>query len=120
MANLVFTPAEVNVTMTKGDSLSIEVELQNDNGTAYGLPSGTLVFTSSIKKVSDSTSAGSFTCTQVGTSNKINMYMSPSTSAALVPATQYKYDLQMSEGSDSTGTKKTFIKGTIDVESDVT
>ena len=48
------------------------------------------------------------------------MYMSPTISAALVPGTQYKYDLQMAAGNDSTGTKKTFIKGTIDVESDVT
>jgi len=120
MANLVFTPAEVNISMTKGDSLSMNVELQNDNGTDYGLPAGVLTFTSSIKKVSDSASAGAFTCTQVGTSNVITMYMSPATSAALVPGTQYKYDLQMSVGTDSTGTKKTFIKGTIDVESDVT
>lgn len=120
MANLVFTPTEVNISMTKGDSLNMKVTLQNDNGTAYGLPAGTLAFTSLIKKVSDSSSAGNFTCTQVGTSNEIIMYMSPSTSAALVPGTQYKYDLQMSVGTDSTGTKKTFIKGTIDVESDVT
>ena len=120
MANLVFTPAEVNLTMSKGDSLSMNVTLQNDDGTAYGLPAGALTFTSSIKKVSDSTSAGTFTCTQVGSTNVITMYMSPTTSAALVPGTQYKYDLQMASGNDSTGTKKTFIKGTIDVESDVT
>lgn len=120
MANLVFTPTEVNILITKGDSLSMNVTLQNEDGTAYVLPGGTLTFTSSIKKVSDSTSAGTFTCTQVGTTNVITMYMSPTTSAALVLGTQYKYDLQMVSGNDATGIKKTFIKGTIDVESDVT
>jgi hypothetical protein len=119
MSTLTVVPPTYDLEIYRGDSLEFDFvpHLSGDvDGTpTYAFPNGTLAFTSSIKDV-NGLSKGAFAVTK-STATKINMKLTPATTAALAPGVTYYYDLQMS--SNSGADVFTFVKGTIIVTGDI-
>lgn len=114
MTTLSFLPTSVDLSIYKGDSVSLDVDLVNSDGSAYSF-AGTPTFTANIETSSGS-SSGSFTCTYSG--NTVTMKATAATTGALTPGTTYYYDLQMVISSPAT--TRTWLKGQITVEADIT
>lgn len=122
-ASLSLQPAQFDLSIYKGDSVSVDFVLKNADGTAYTVPavnSGT-GWSANIEKA-DGTSAGTFTLSI--TDNTLTAYATPTVTAALDPAITYVYDIQynwkVGSGGSAVVYNKTFIRGNITVTGDVT
>ena len=119
MSKLTVIPPSYDLEIYRGDSLEFNFipHLSADvNGTpTYSFPSGSLTFTAGIED-SAGVSKGSFAVTK-SNATTLNMKLTPTTTAALVPGTTYYYDVQMS--SNSGADVITFVRGTITVTGDI-
>jgi hypothetical protein len=107
-------PKRYDIVIYQGDTLTFSMVLKN-GATPIDITGWTAL--AQIKKVSDSTAAEtpSLTVTVGTTDGKVTISLSDTGTSALQGATDYKYDVQLSDGTN----KRTFIGGKITVTEDI-
>jgi hypothetical protein len=108
-------PKRYDIELYQGDTFSFSLVLKN-GGTPINVTGWTAQ--AQIKKSSDNTPGETPSLSVVvGTSDgKFTISLTDTGTAALQGATEYKYDVQLSDGTE----KRTFIGGTIKVTEDIT
>lgn len=115
-------PTTVNLTVYKGDSINLKINLI-ESGATYTIPSGG-TWLGKIKKTSDATFPATFTVTTETPATAFKVYLaggSGSTgTSGLIPGDAYTYDIQYTWIESSITYIRTFIKGSITVLDEVT
>lgn len=108
-------PKRYDIELYQGDTFSFSLVLKN-GGTPINVTGWTAQ--AQIKKVSDSSPGETPNlAVTVGTSDgKFTISLTDTATAALQGNTEYKYDVQLSDGTE----KRTFIGGVITVTEDIT
>lgn len=109
-------PKRYDIELYQGDTFSFYLVLKDVNNNPLNITGWT--GSAQIKKVSDSSAGETPTLTlAIGTTDgKVTVSLSSTETAALSGTTDYKYDIQLSDGSS----KRTYIGGKITVTEDVT
>ena len=110
-------PKRYDIVIYQGDTFTFNVVLKDSLDVPLDVTGWTPE--AQIKKVSDNTPAETPNLTAVAgtTDGKITVTLSGTGSSALYGATEYKYDLQVT---DTSGNVRTFLGGKITVTEDVT
>ena len=108
-------PADQDLIITRGDTETIVVTIQDDNGTAINITGRT--YRAQIRSSQDSTTVrGSFTCTVTsGASGQVTCVLAAADSATLSPGLAY-WDLE----EHASGIISTILSGNVTVLADVT
>jgi len=108
-------PADQDLIITRGDTETIVVTIQDDNGTAINITGRT--YRAQIRTSQDSTTVrGSFTCTVTsGASGQVTCVLAAADSATLT-AGNYFWDLE----ENASGVISTILAGNVTVLADVT
>ena len=111
-----YLPKRYDISIYQGDTFKFDLVLKDTNGVALDITGWTGL--AQIKKVSDSSAAETPTISvAVGTTDgKITASISNTGTSALQEATEYKYDIQLT---DLAGNVRTFIGGVITITEDV-
>lgn len=108
-------PERYDIEVYKGDTLFFNLVLRGDKGTPLDLTGWTAK--AQIKKVNDSSpgETPNLIVNIDGPTGTVNIGLTDTDSAALSQSTVYKYDVQLSDGTNT----RTFIGGTIRVTEDI-
>ena len=108
-------PKRYDIELYQGDTFSFDLILKDSNNAALNVTGWTAL--AQIKKVADNTAGETpaLTATVGTTDGKITISLTSTESAALQGPTEYKYDVQLNDGS----TKRTYIGGKITITEDV-
>jgi hypothetical protein len=108
-------PADQDLIITRGDTETIVVTIQNDAGTAINITGRT--YRAQIRSTQDSTTIkASFTCTVTsGASGQVTCVLAAADSATLTPGLAY-WDLE----ENASGIISTILAGSVTVLADVT
>ena len=109
-------PKRYDIELYQGDTFSFALVLKNSGGTPINVTGWTAQ--AQVRKVSDDSPGETPTMTVVvgTTDGKLTISLSDTGTAALQGETEYKYDVQVNDGTE----KRTFIGGKITVTEDVT
>lgn len=109
------SPAKQNLTVTRGDTLTLVVVMTTDGATPINITGRT--YAAQMRTSPDAASASAtFTCTLSDAANgEVTCTVSAATTAALSPG-QFVWDLQET----ASGTVATVLTGTVTVVADVT
>lgn len=108
-------PADQDLILTRGDTETLVVTIQDDNGSAINITGRT--YRAQVRSSQDSTTIkASFTCTVTsGASGQVTCVLSATDSATL-PSGQYYWDLE----ENASGVVSTILAGNVTVFADVT
>lgn len=109
------TPAEQDLVVTRGDTLTVNVVMTTDGTTPINITGR--VYTSQVRQFPDDpTTSGSFVCTITdGAAGELQLVMAASTTAAM-DSGNYYWDLQ----ENASGVISTVLAGAFVVLADVT
>ena len=114
MSAISILPTVFDLTIYRGDSVNIEFVIEN-----YELSEGA-DWKSSVKSGATFIQEATVNASIAPGNQVLQFLLSPSETTDLVPGTNYSYDIQMSKTINSLPTRKTLIKGTINVVADIT
>lgn len=108
-------PADQDLILTRGDTETLVVTIQDDNGAAINITGRT--YRAQVRSSQDSTTIkASFTCTVTnGSGGQVTCVLSAADSATL-PSGQYYWDLE----ENASGVISTILAGQVTVLADVT
>jgi len=122
-----FEPTTVNLTVYKGDSISLKFTLKED-GVDYVIPTGTsLAWKGNIEDsatgtiiASTGTNSGTFVVTGANPNTFFTATVPSTATSLLAVGTAYKYDIQYTWTDAGITNLRTFVKGSITVLDEVT
>lgn len=108
-------PADQDLVITRGDTETLVVTIQDDNGSAINITGRT--YRAQIRSSQDSTTIkASFTCTVTGGSSGQVTCVLSATDSATLSSGQYFWDLEET----ASGVVSTILSGNVTVLADVT
>lgn len=109
------SPAKQNLTVTRGDTLTLVVTMTTDGSTPVNITGRT--YAAQIRTSSEATSAtASFTCTITDGANGVLTCTVPASTTSSLSPVVYVWDLQET----ASGVVSTLLSGTVTVVADIT
>lgn len=108
-------PADQDLILTRGDTETLVVTIQGDNGSPINITGRT--YRAQVRSSQDSTTIkASFTCTVTSGANGQVTCVLSATDSATLPSGQYYWDLE----ENASGVVSTILAGNVTVFADVT